>query len=282
MKLSLTRLKEAQSISQTDQTSSIQSPRKERARRFGKFCKSLTLVAAGLVILALSSFIIYHGFGGKAVQQISRRFLHNVSYRQDGLVISEPKNLPEGELVSNRTNLPIPEEKKEAPSVLPEEGKSSSANIPAEVAPSPEKESLASAPQSSQIDIKRGKSLARIVAQHCPENEQIGLVAIILANPEIYKDDFIYSGQVLKLPKVSYTDKTIQLQDNLFYILYGSYYLDVNLKMNTLWLNKKKVRFLVRDTKDSEGRNVHRVILGGYETKEELEKVMQSIKTKSE
>jgi hypothetical protein len=283
MKLPLTHLKEAQSVSQTDLTSSIQSPMKERARWLGKFCK-LYLVTTGLVILALSSFIIYQGFGGKAVQEISRRFLYFLpkgSTPQDGLIISEPKNLPKGELVTNRTNLPEPEEKKAAPSVLPEERKPSSANILAEAEPSPEKESLANAPQSSQIDIKRGESLARIVAQHYPENEQIGLVAIILANPEIYKDDLIYFRQVLKLPKVNSIDKTIQLQDNLFYILYGRYYSDVDLKMHTLWLNKKKIRFIVRNTKDSKGRNVHRVILGGYETKEELEKAMQSIKTKS-
>ena len=105
-------------------------------------------------------------------------------------------------------------------------------------------------------------------------------MAIILANPEIYKDDFIYSGQVLKLPKLDSTDKSIQLQDNLFYILYGRYYSDADLTKDTLWLNKNKVRYLVRSTKDSKGRNVSRVILGGYETKDDLEKALQSVKTK--
>jgi hypothetical protein len=232
MKLPLTRLKEAQSVSQTDLTSSIQSPEKEKARWLEKFCK-LYLVATGLVILALGSFIIYQGFGGKAVQEISRRFLQFLpkgSTPQDGLIISEPKNLPKGELVTNRKNLSKPEEKKDKPSVLPAEGKSPPANIPAEVAPSPEPESLAISTEPSKIEIKKGESLARIIAQHYPENEQIGLVAIILGNPEIYKDDFIYVGQVLKLPKVSSTDKIIQLDDKLFYILYGSYYSDVDFK----------------------------------------------------
>ncbi len=283
MKLPLTRLNEAQSVSQANLISSIQSPKKERARRFGKFCKSLTLVIAGLVILALSCFISYQGLGGKAVQRISLRFLQLLpigSNPQDGLVMSGPKNFPEGELFPDRANLPKPEEHKEAPSVLPDGGKSPPANIPFGVAPSPEQESLASATRSFQIEIKRGESLARIIAQHYPENEQISLVAIILANPEIYKDDFIYSGQVLKLPKLDSTDKTIQLEDNLFYILYGRYYSDTDLKRDTLWLNKKKVRFLVRTTKDSKSRNVNRVILGGYATKEDLEKALQSIKTK--
>ena len=283
MKLPLTRLKEAQSVSQTALISSIQSPRKEGARRFGKFCKSLTLVTAGLVILALSCFISYQGFGGKAVQQISRRFLQLLSIGstpQDGLVISDPNNFPEGELFPDRANLPKPKEQKKAPAVLSNRGKSPPANIPFGVAPSPEQESLASATQSFQIEVKRGESLSRIIAQHYPENKQIGLVAIILANPEIYKDDLIYSGQVLKLPKLDSTDKTIQLQDNLFYILYGHYYSDADLKKDTLWLNKKKVRFLVRNTKDSKNRNANLVILGGYEAKDDLEKALQSTKTK--
>ena len=133
MKLPLTRLKKAQSVSQTDLICSIQSPGKERARWFGKICKSLTPATASLVILALGCVIIYQGFRGKAMQQISQRFLQllpEASTPQDGLIISEPKNLPKGELVTNRTNLPKPEEKKEAPSVLPDKGKSPSANIP--------------------------------------------------------------------------------------------------------------------------------------------------------
>ena len=284
MILPLIRLKEAQSVSQNDLTSSTQSPRKERSDRFRKFCKSLTLLTAGLVILALGSFISYQGYGRKALQQISHRFLQLLpigSTPQDGLVISEPKNFPEGELFLDRANLPKPEEQKEAPSVLPDGGKSPPANIPFGVAPSPEQESLASATQPSQIEIKRGESLARILTQHYPENEQIGLVAIILANTEISKNDSIYPGQILKLPKLNSTDKTFQLQDNNYYILYGRYYSDTDFKKHVLWLKKKEVRFLVRNTKDSEGRYVHRVILGGYETKIDLEKALLSIKTKS-
>lgn len=283
IKLPLTRLRKAQGVLQTDSTFSAQSPKNERGHWYGKVRKSLTLVKVSLVILALGSLIFYQGFGGKAAPEISRKFLQFLritSPPQERLVISEPKSSPERELVSNRTNLPKPEEKQEAPFVFPDEGKSPSANIPPKVAPSAEQDPLASATQSFQIEIKRGESLARIIAQHYPENEQIGLVAIILANPEIYKDDFIYSGQVLKLPKLDSTDKTIQLQDNLFYILYGRYYSDADLTKDTLWLNKNKVRYLVRSTKDSKGRNVSRVILGGYETKDDLEKALQSVKTK--
>src|SRR5450759_4791679 len=152
MKLPLTRLRETKGIVQTDLTFSNQSPRKERGPWSGKFRKSLTLVGVSLVILALSSFIIYLGFGGQALQENSRiflQFLRITSVPQDTLVTSEPKHSPEGELVSTKT------------------------------------ESLESSAQPSQIKIKKGENLSKIIAQHYPENQQIGLIAILLANPKI-------------------------------------------------------------------------------------------------
>jgi hypothetical protein len=282
IRLPLTRSRQAPGVLPTDSTSSTQSPQQERGHWYGKVRQSLTPVNVSLVILALGSLIIYQGFGGKALPEISRKyrqFLPITSPPQAGPVISEPKNSPEGALVSTSTNLPKPGEKPEAPAVLPDEGKSHPENRPAQDAPLPAQDPLASAARSVQIEIKKGESLGRIVAHHYPGNKQLGLVAIILANPIIYKDDFIHSGQVLKLPKLDSKDKTIQLQDNLFYSFYGSYYSDADLKKYTLWLNKKQIRFLVRSTKDSKGKEVNRIILGGYETKDNIAKALQSLKT---
>jgi LysM repeat protein len=329
MKLPLTRLRKAQDVLQTDLTSSTQSPRQERGRGSGKVRKSLTLVRVSLVLIALSSFIIYLGFGGQAVQENSRKFLQFLRITcvpQGAPVTSEPKHSPEGELVSTKTDLPKPEEKKEAPAIVPDEGKSPVANlpaevapspapeplvstrtdlpkpeekkeapaivpgegkspvasIPAEVAPSPEPESLENSTQPSQIKIKKGETLSKIIGQNYPENQQIGLIAIMLANPEISKDYMIYAGQVIKLPQIDLTDNIIKLQDNFYYGLYGQYYSENDFKKHTLWLDKKSVKFIVRDTKDLAGKNVHLVILGGYEKKEDLKITLQSLKTKSE
>jgi|WetSurMetagenome_2_1015567.scaffolds.fasta_scaffold143729_1 hypothetical protein len=227
MILPLTRLRGTKGVVQTDLTASTQSPQEERGPRSGKFRKSLTLAGVSLVILALSSVMIYLCFGGQALQEHSRKFLQFLritSLPQDTLVTSEPKNSPKGELVSTKTDLPKPKEKKEAPSVLPDEGKSLVAKIPSEVAPSPEPESLESSAQPSQIKIKKGETLSKIIAQHYLGKQQIGLIAIILANPEISKDYMINAGQVIKLPQLDLTDNIIKLQDNLYYRLYGQYY----------------------------------------------------------
>lgn len=284
MKLPLPHVREAQGVLQTNLTFSTQSPRKERGNRSRKVRKSLTSVNVSLVILALGIFIIYQGFGGKAVQEISSKFtqfLRITSPPHDGLVISEPKNSPEGELVSNRKNLPKPEEKKEAPSVLPDERKSSIANI-RDSGPSDALESLAISTQPSQIEIKKGESLSVVISKYYPKNQQIGLVAIMLANPEISKDYFIFPGQILKLPQLDPADQIIKLQNNLYYSLYGRFYSDKDLNKNMFLLNKNNIKYLVWNTKDAKKKAVHLIIFGGYEKKDDLKIALQIIKTKSE
>ena len=282
IKLPLTRSRPAPGVLPTDSTSSTQSPRQERGPWSGKVRQYLTPVSVSLVILALGSLIIYPGFGGKALLATSRKYLQFLpitSPPQAGLLISESKNSPAGELVSTSTNLPKPAAKPAAPAVLPNEAKSPPDNIAAQGAPLSAPAPLASAARSFQIEVKQGESLGGIIAHHYPGNKQLGLVAIILANPEISKDDFIHSGQVLKLPKIDSQDKTIQLPDHLFYGFYGSYSSAADLQRDTLWLKKKPIRFLIRSTKDSKGKNINRIILGGYETQADFAKALQSLKT---
>ena len=282
IRLPLTRFRQAPGVLPANSTSSTQSPRQERGPRSGKVRQYLTPVSVSLVILALGILIIYQGFEGKALLEISRKYLQFLpitSPPQAGPVISEPKNSPAGESVSTRTNPPKPAAKPEAPAVLPDEGKSPPENMPAKGAPLPAPEPLASAARSFQIEVKKGESLGGIIAHHYPGNKQLGLVAIILANPDIHKDDLIYSGQVLKLPKLDSKDQTIQLQDNLFYGFYGSYYSAADLKKDTLRLNEKQIRFLIRSSKDPKGKNLNRIILGGYQTQDDFAKALQSLKT---
>src|SRR5271157_5980829 len=201
IRLPLTRSRQAPGVLPTDATSATQSPRQERGPWYGKVRQAFTPVKVSLVILVLGSLIIYQGFGGKARQELSRKFrqfLPISSPPQAGPAISEPKNSPEGELVSNGTNLPKPEEKQAAPAVLPDAAKSPPVHIPAQDAPLPGPAPLARPAQFSKIMIKKGDNIGRIIAHYYPDNQQIGLVAIILANPAIHQDNIIYSGQVLK------------------------------------------------------------------------------------
>lgn len=130
----------------------------------------------------------------------------------------------------------------------------------------------------SKLVVQAGDSLTRIVNRNYPENQKIGLGAVILANPAIVREDTIHPGQNLFLPEINFANQTIRLQNNLFYAIYGTYRSAVSLKEDTTWLAKKKVHFVVRNTKDSRGIAVHRVFLGGYATEEELEKAFGDVK----
>ena len=131
---------------------------------------------------------------------------------------------------------------------------------------------------STQLMAKEGESLSRFAARHYPEDEKLGLAAIILANPGI--STWISRGQVLSLPEVNFPKRTIRLRDNLFYALYGRYTSSGSLKRDTAWLSNKKVRFFMTDIQDSIENVVHRIFLGGYAKEEELEEALKSVKTK--
>jgi type II secretory pathway predicted ATPase ExeA len=140
----------------------------------------------------------------------------------------------------------------------------------------------AEVPQAArQLIAQAGESLGRIANRSYPANNKLGLVALILANPEIDNENRIFPGQALYLPEINFNKETIRLKDQRFYAVYGLYQSAESLKKDTAWLEKKQVRFVIRDTQGALGMVVHRVFLGGYETEEELTEALKSVNLKS-
>ena len=132
-----------------------------------------------------------------------------------------------------------------------------------------------------QVTVKTGKSLEGIASRHYPDHYQMGLLAILVANHNDIKDDLIYPGQTLHLPKVKLAGQMMQLDDNLFYAPYGRYHSPESLRTDTAWLKKNQVRFLVIRSRDSQGKTFHRVVFGGYSQEMELQEAILRMKTKS-
>ena len=109
----------------------------------------------------------------------------------------------------------------------------------------------------------------------------MGLDALILANSEIDNEGKIFPGQVLFLPEINFPKEMIRLRDQRFYAIYGRYQSAASFKIDTSWLEKKQVHFVIRDTTAPRGIVVHRVFLGGYETAEELAEALKSLNSKS-
>ncbi len=132
----------------------------------------------------------------------------------------------------------------------------------------------------AKVVVQKGDSLGKIITQYYPGQEKFGLEATILANPEISREDVIYPRQALNLPRINISAQVVQLQDQQFYALYGSYYSSASWEGDKPWLEKHQVRFLVRKTQEFTGRVIHRVFLGGYETASDLKEAQGRLLTK--
>ena len=154
--------------------------------------------------------------------------------------------------------------------------KSSPANFANDVA----QEDPAAGALPVQVVVQKGDSIGKIITQYYPGQEKLGLAATILANPEISRKDVIYPGQALNLPRINVSAQVVQLQDQQFYALYGSYYSAASWDGDKPWLEKHQVRFLVRKTREFTGRVIHRVFLGGYETVSDLQEAQGRLLTK--
>jgi type II secretory pathway predicted ATPase ExeA len=134
--------------------------------------------------------------------------------------------------------------------------------------------------RSYQIS-ERDKSLTDIAASRYPGHEKVAIEAMILANPEIVREDLISPRQIIRLPQVFVAGNRFQLDDGLFYAPYGRYYAPLSLQRYLSWLDKKQIRHIVRQTQETDGRTLNRVFLGGYETEADLIKAQQGIVKKN-
>jgi type II secretory pathway predicted ATPase ExeA len=125
-----------------------------------------------------------------------------------------------------------------------------------------------------------GDTLSHIATRYYPEDSRLGEVAIILQNPRITNENLVVSGAALTLPKINFKNHIIQLQDKLFYYLYGRYTSQESFKKIASWLTFKKVKFLVRNSRSGPGGLIHRIFLGGYATSADLEKTLANLNTK--
>ena len=116
-----------------------------------------------------------------------------------------------------------------------------------------------------------------IASRQYPKDSKLGMLAIILQNPEIANEDIIRTQEVLYLPKINFSNRTIHLKDNLFYAYYGQYTSPGGLKKAADELAARKIKFMVRNTKNAAGNLTQRIFIGGYDTPEDLKKTLAGL-----
>ena len=80
-------------------------------------------------------------------------------------------------------------------------------------------------------------------------------------------------------PKINFENRTIQLEDKLWYAFYGRYPSPERANKIAFWFSTKKIKFLERDIKSGDGKTIKRIFIGGYATEEELLQVLKSLTT---
>jgi type II secretory pathway predicted ATPase ExeA len=135
----------------------------------------------------------------------------------------------------------------------------------------------ASGPETHRVATEDG-GLLRIAAARFPEARDIGYDAVILANPQIKDEDVIYKGQVLIIPQVDINRKIITLPDKQHFAMYQRYYTSSQMEKDLTKLKDLQLKFIVRETTLYGDQKVYRIFLGGYDTKEELQKALELVK----
>ncbi|MEJ5363467.1 MAG: AAA family ATPase [Desulfosoma sp.] len=123
--------------------------------------------------------------------------------------------------------------------------------------------------------VRRGDTLMRIATELNPQNPGAALQAILRLNPEITDKDRIYEGQILHLPSSRPPGPPLAPGPPApFYALYGSYPSVQALEPIMNRMAQKGVRYIIVNAPAVPGGFVHEVIVGGYETREDLRRAL--------
>ncbi len=310
-------LKEAKEALQTDRIFAPKPWRKKARSHLGKYGELWVPIGTVVIIILLGIISLMAAFWpGKSwlEPQINKSAEQYLPENQAGpespkvksgqtpnpeqkmlmLEPTEPRSNPLNPLgqKSDQGNGPVPEDggpSSKTPSSTPtkEEGApqgekegptAPTAALAIDQKPPPFKEAQPAVPDFTQLLTEEGENLSTIASQQYSEDSKLGMLAIILQNPEIANEDLILARKVLYLPKINFSNRTIHLKDNLFYAFYGRYTSPESLKSAAAELEARKVRFMVRNTKNAAGNLTQRIFIGGYDTPEDLEKTLTSLK----
>ena len=129
-----------------------------------------------------------------------------------------------------------------------------------------------------QMKVEENDTLNAIAARYFPKQLELGLVALILANPrEINNEDQIFPGQKLYIPEIDPANRMIRIKGN-FYVFFKAYTSGSDLQEAIAKLMRHDVRFTVLDTGSIKGRRLYRLIIGGYNTREGLRQAFLRVK----
>ncbi|MFH0726584.1 MAG: LysM peptidoglycan-binding domain-containing protein [Pseudomonadota bacterium] len=124
-------------------------------------------------------------------------------------------------------------------------------------------------------------TLSRIAERWFPDQEGLGQVALLLANPHYVDENRILPGQKLNLPLINPANQTIQLNEGTFYALFGEYPSIRALQKAVSGMSRQNVRYTVMKTETPKGNSLFQVLIGAYGDQEGLDQALSGVKGKS-
>jgi len=180
---------------------------------------------------------------------------------------------------------PLQEEARGGPPGFPSASPQPRKTVPEGEAAGPEPTPLAEPgrravePQAPEADIHRvtsaDRGLLKIVAAHYAADQETGYDAVILANPHIEHEDMIYAGWILVMPQVDKVSKIITLPNKQYYAVFKHASTSSQAEKAAARLRELQLRFTVRETLLHGDYKMYRIYLGGYESREELQRAKE-------
>ena len=128
-----------------------------------------------------------------------------------------------------------------------------------------------------QVEVENNDNLTRIAKRWFPQQEELGLVALLLANPQNLSANLIFPGQKLNLPLIDPDHQTIQMKEGVFYALWGEYPAIPSLQKAISRLSRQNVRYTVMNNEITAGDSSYRVLIGAYGSRKDLEQALSRV-----
>ena len=132
------------------------------------------------------------------------------------------------------------------------------------------------------VVVQPGDTLTDIALRWYQGKRGSDLKRIIAANPGLGDGNLIYPGQVLSVPEPNPVEDTIESEHNssLHFAIYGQYNSMERLLKEKSWLTRHKIKYVIRNTTDRNGGPLYQILVGGYESAQDLEKALARVKSK--
>ncbi|MBU4233470.1 MAG: AAA family ATPase [Proteobacteria bacterium] len=137
------------------------------------------------------------------------------------------------------------------------------------------------ASRPSQVEVKDNDNLTLIAKRWFPQQMKLGVVALLLANPQNLNANLIFPGQKLNLPQIDPVNQTIQMKEGIFYALWGTYPSIPSLQQTISRLSQQNVRYTVMNNDTTKGAISYQVLIGAYASREDLEQALSRVNKQS-